>query len=119
MMARNTSAPTPITDNRTRIASAVKATRPRSGAFMATTVSVSVKRAREGAAAKELDRLGALFGEIGQRHHQVLIELFASDVPGPGVNHDVGHFQVLAQRKATEHRQAAKEIGEVRVGDGL
>jgi hypothetical protein len=86
---------------------------------MVITVSVSVKRTREGAAAKELDRLRALIGEIGQRHHQILIELLASDVPGPGVDRDVADFEVLAQRKASEHRQAAEEIGEVLLEDGL
>src|SRR5687768_8238825 len=108
MMARNTSAPTSIMDNRTRIANAVKAMRPRSGAFMTTIVSVSVKGAREGASAKELDRLGALLGKIGERHHQVLIELLASGVPWPGVDRHVADFKVLAQRKASEHRRRRK-----------
>jgi hypothetical protein len=86
---------------------------------MTITVSVSVKGAREGAAAKELDRLGALRGEIGERHHQVLVELLAGDVPGPGVDRHVADFEVLAQRKASEHWQAAKDVGEVLLEDGF
>jgi hypothetical protein len=35
------------------------------------------------------------------------------------VDRDVADFEVLAQRKASEHRQAAEEIGEVLLEDGL
>jgi len=58
-----------------------------------------VKCAGECAAAQELDRLRALFHEIGKRLHEILVEVVPGDVPRPGVDCHFGDFQVVPTAK--------------------
>jgi hypothetical protein len=45
--------------------------------------SNSIEGAREGAAAQDLDRARALFGKVGERLHEVLVELLAGAAARP------------------------------------
>jgi hypothetical protein len=75
--------------------------------------------AGEGAAAHELNRIGALFGEIGERLYQLLIEVGSGCVPRPGMDDHLGKLEILAERKAAEHRQTAEERMDMLFDDRL
>lgn len=78
-----------------------------------------MERAGEGAAAKQLHRVGALLGKIGERDGEIAVQFLARDVSGPRVHRHVADLEIVAQRKAAKHRQPAEEIGDVPVEDGL
>lgn len=66
----------------------------------------SVNHAGECAPAHEKRRIRTLLGQIDESLHQIFVEVLAGGVARPGLNGDLGHFKVVLEGEATQHRQA-------------
>jgi hypothetical protein len=72
-----------------------------------------VNHAGEGAPAHEKCRIRPLLREVDEPLHQFFVKVLAGGVAGPAVHGHVGHFKLVPQGKAAEHREAPEERSEV------